>query len=235
VNFSQFLVLSFDCYGTLIDWEAGILGALRPMLKAHHRNLDDASLLELYAQLEQNAEGGAYHSYREILEEVVRGTGERLRFTPTLSEVRSLPESLPKWSPFDDTMGALRALQRSYKLAIISNVDDDLFASSQRKLGINFDFVITAQQASAYKPSLKIFQLAEQRIGIRRDRWLHVAQSVYHDIVPAKSLGIATVWVNRPSVRPGVGVAVAVSGCPDLEVPNLAALAEIASIRTKAG
>jgi 2-haloacid dehalogenase len=229
VDFSRFVVFSFDCYGTLIDWEAGILAVLRPILKAHGRNLDDASLLELYAELEQQAEQGEYRLYRDILEDVLRAIGERLRFTPTVSEVRLLPESLPKWLPFQDTVSALAALHRHYKLAVISNVDDDLFSSSQRKLGIDFDLVMTAQQAHAYKPALKIFQRAEERIGIARDRWLHVAQSIYHDITPAKSLGIATVWVNRASARPGAGAVTAASGCPDLEVPNLAALAELAS------
>jgi 2-haloacid dehalogenase len=231
VDFSRFLVVSFDCYGTLIDWERGILGALRPILQAHDRDLDDASLLELYAELEGDAERGQYQPYREILEGVVRGLGKRLKFTPTPSEAHSLPDSLPGWAPFDDTVPALRVLKRSYQLAVISNIDDDLFASSQRKLAVDFDFLITAQQARAYKPSLKIFGMAEERIGIPRDRWLHLAQSVYHDIVPAKSLGIPTVWVNRASARPGVGVATAVSASPDLEVPNLAALADVVGLK----
>jgi 2-haloacid dehalogenase len=227
VDFSRFLVFSFDCYGTLIDWESGILGVLRPILKAHGLNLDDASLLELYAELEREAEQGEYRLYRDILEDVVRAISVRLRFTPTASELRLLSESLSMWSPFHDTVSALGALHRHYKLAVISNVDDDLFTSSQRKLGIDFDFVMTAQQARAYKPAPKIFQLAEERIGIARDQWLHVAQSIYHDIIPANSLGIATVWVNRPSARPGAGAVTAASGCPDLEVPNLAELASL--------
>jgi 2-haloacid dehalogenase len=234
VDFSRFLVFSFDCYGTLIDWEAGILGVLRPILKVHGVNLDDASLLELYAELEREAQQRDYRPYRDILEDVLRAISERLGFTPAASEARLLPESLPNWSPFHDTVSALGAIHRHYKLAVISNVDDDLFTASQRKLGIDFDSVVTAQQAHAYKPAGKIFQLAEERIGIARDQWLHVAQSIYHDIIPAKSLGIATVWVNRPSARPGAGAVTRASGCPDLEVPNLAELAELASLGASA-
>jgi 2-haloacid dehalogenase len=142
-----------------------------------------------------------------------------------------LPESLANWTPFPDTIAALRQLKTRYRLAIISNIDDDLFAHSEPKLEVPFDFVITAQQARAYKPSQKIFQLAEQTLRIPRSQWLHVGQSIYHDVIPAKSLGIATVWVNRPSPRPNAGAAKAASGEPNLEVPDLKTLAEIATSR----
>ncbi|MGA8308924.1 MAG: haloacid dehalogenase type II [Terriglobales bacterium] len=229
LDFSQFQVMTFDCYGTLIDWETGIFSALRPLLAAHGITISDFELLNLYSELESEAERGEFHAYREVLKSVVRGFGERLRFQPTESQIRSLPDSLASWPPFPDTVAALRQFKSRSKLAIISNVDDDLFAPTARRLEVNFDEVITAQQAGAYKPSLKLFQLAKQRLGVAPAQWLHVGQSIYHDVIPAKSLGIATVWVKRPSPRPGAGAAKAASGEPDLEVPDLKTLAQLAA------
>jgi 2-haloacid dehalogenase len=228
LDFSHFKILTFDCYGTLIDWETGILSALRPILAAYGKSLSDVQILEFYSDLEAAAEQGEFQPYREVLQTVVRGFGQRLGFEPSDAEVRSLPESLANWTPFSDTVAALRQLKTRYRLAIISNIDDDLFAHSAPKLEVAFDFVVTAQQARAYKPSPKIFQLAEQGIGIPRSQWLHVGQSIYHDVIPAKSLGITTVWVNRPSPRPNAGAAKAASGQPDLEAPDLKTLARLA-------
>jgi 2-haloacid dehalogenase len=229
LDFTRFKVLTFDCYGTLIDWETGIFSALRPILAAHEKKITDSTLLELYSELELKAERGEFLRYRDVLQSVVRGFGERLGFSPTEIEVRSLPESLAHWQPFPDTVEALRALKSRYRLAVISNVDDDLFASTAPKLGVAFDHVITAQQAGCYKPCMRMFELAEERMGVSREHWLHVGQSIYHDVIPAQSLGIATVWVNRPSPRPGAGAAKAASGKPDLEVPNLKSLADLAT------
>lgn len=229
IDFTRPRVLSFDCYGTLIDWESGIFSALRPILAAHHKQMTDFALLELYSELELQAEQGEYLPYRDVLQCVVRGFGERFGFVPTQAEVRSLPESLRNWQPFPDTVGALRRLKNRYQLAVISNIDDDLFASTAPKLEVEFDHVITAQQAHCYKPCTNIFKLAQDRIGVPPEQWLHVGQSIYHDVIPAKSVGIATVWVNRPSPRPGAGAAKAASGAPDLEVPNLSTLADLAT------
>jgi len=231
-DFACFSTLTFDCYGTLIDWETGILSVLRPMVAAHRKSLSDAQILELYSDLEAEAERGEFQPYREVLQSVVRGFGQRLDFNPSKEEIRSLPDSLATWRPFPDTVAALRKLKACHRLAIISNIDDDLFAHSAPKLEVLFDFVITAQQARAYKPSHHLFQLAEQTISISRSEWLHVGQSIYHDVIPAKSLGIATVWVNRPSPRPNAGAAKAASSQPDLEVPDLKSLAELATFRS---
>ena len=128
LDFSRFRVLTFDCYGTLIDWETGIFSALRPILAAHGKTLDDAEFLRTYSELEAEAEAGEYFSYREVLQSVVRGFGEELGFSPSVAEVESLPESLANWQPFPDTVAGLRKLKRHYALAIMSNIDDDLFA-----------------------------------------------------------------------------------------------------------
>lgn len=225
LDFSRFRWLTFDCYGTLIDWERGIFGALRPVLRAHGKTLGDGELLALYAELEREAER-EYKPYRDVLREVVRGFGRKLDFMPTQTEVESLAESLAGWQPFPDTVDALRRLKTKYKLAIISNVDDDLFATTAQHLQVPFNHVITAQQVGSYKPSLNNFRVALARIGAPAEQVLHVAQSLFHDIAPAKQLGLATVWVNRKSVRPG-GATVAADATPDLEVADLAELARL--------
>ncbi len=226
LDFTSFEILTFDCYGTLINWEDGILGCLRPILASHgkDKDIEDATLLRLYGDFEARAEQGEYRPYGEVLQSVVRQFGEKLAFTPTSDEIRSLPESLPGWTPWPDTVHALRELRRRFRLAIISNIDDDLFAATRPQLEVEFDHVITAQQAGAYKPSLKIFELALRRIAVPAHRILHAGQSIYHDVIPAQSLELATVWVNRPSRRSGVG-AVKAAGHPDLEVSSLAELA----------
>ena len=233
LDFGRFEVLTFDCYGTLINWEDGLLPCLHRILAEHGKDIDlnnatgDATILQLYGDFEARAEQGVYRRYREILQSVVRRFGEEFEFAPTEKEVRALSDSLPKWKPWSDTVSALRELQKRFRLAIISNIDDDLFAATRPQLEVKFDHVITAQQAQAYKPSLQIFELALSRIGVPAPRVLHIAQSVYHDVVPAKSLGLATVWVNRPSARTGVGAVKAVEGKPDLQVSSLAELAAI--------
>jgi 2-haloacid dehalogenase len=228
LDFNRFEILTFDCYGTLINWEAGILPALRAILGAHGQNVDDAKLLKLYGDFELLSEQGTFHPYREVLQSVVRRFGAELGFAPTPDQVRSLPDSLPKWEPWPDTVVALRRLKSRFRLAILSNVDDDLFAATRPKLGVEFDEVITAQQAQAYKPSLKLFELALSRINAPAHRVLHVGQSIYHDVIPAQALGLATVWVNRPSARPGVGAVRAAEAKPDLTVSSLAELATAA-------
>jgi 2-haloacid dehalogenase len=228
LDFTRFKILTFDCYGTLIDWESGIFAALRPILHAHGKSISDGQLLEMYGELEAQAEQGEFRPYREVLQLVVEGFGKQLGFQPSEQEKRSLPESLQNWLPFTDTVKALEQLKSRFKLAIISNVDDDLFAATARHLKVGFDHAITAQQARCYKPGLDIFKLALKTIAIPPQQILHCAQSVYHDVIPARPLGISTVWVNRPSPRSGVGAVRSAAGKPDLEVPNLETLAKVA-------
>lgn len=228
LDFNRFEILTFDCYGTLINWEAGLLPVLHRILSSHGKSVDDAELLKLYGDFELRAEN-PYRPYRQVLESVVRQLGDQLGFAPTSAEVRSLPDSLPGWNPWPDTVEALRQLKTRFRLAILSNIDDDLFAATRPKLGVDFDEVITAQQAQAYKPSLKLFELALSRINAPAHRVLHVGQSIYHDVVPAQALGLATVWVNRPSARPGVGAVKAAEAKPDLIVSSLAELAAAAA------
>lgn len=220
-------LLSFDCYGTLIDWESGILGALRPILKGHNLQVSDHEILEFYAYVEASIEQGAYLSYQEVLCSVVKQFGERFKFHATENEIASLAGSLQDWPPFADTEPALRKLQKKYQLAIISNVDDELLAASINQLGIEFDHVITAQQAKAYKPSEAVFELALRNIDILREGILHCAQSLYHDIAPARKLGIKTIWINRRHRARGFGATPQSEARPDFEVPDLLSLAKL--------
>lgn len=228
MDFSRFTTFSFDCYGTLIEWEAGILPALRGVLGRHGKTLPDAAILELYGEFEADAESGVYQSYRDVLQSVVRAFAARLGFTPTAVDITCLFETVPSWPPFADTVAALRQLKNRYRLAVISNIDDALFAQTRKHLGVEFDAVITAEQARTYKPSLNNFKMALSALAIGPENLLHVGQSIFHDVLPAQSLGISTVWVNCKSARPGVGAVRPAVGRPDLEVPDLASLAALA-------
>ena len=227
IHLSSFEVFTFDCYGTLIDWESGILRAVRRVLAAHGRELPAAEILERFARFESTIQAGPYLTYRDVLSRVVDEFGRELGFAPSLQERASLPESITHWVPFDDTVPALRILASRYRLAVISNVDDDLFAFSARRLGIDFDEVVTARQVGGYKPDARNFERALERLGAPIDAVLHVAQSLFHDIAPARRLGFATVHVNRVSPHGGSGATMPVSARPDLEVPDLATLAEM--------
>src|SRR5438105_1640666 len=128
LRFDRFKVITFDCYGTLIDWESGILAAVGAALAQHSREMNPQEVLSIYSELEPAAQAGAYKPYREVLQTVMRGIGERLSVKFNAQEEHSLAASLPQWRPFPDTVAALKRLKAKYKLGIISNIDDDLFA-----------------------------------------------------------------------------------------------------------
>ena len=222
--FDSFQAITIDCYGTLIDWESGILRVLRPLLADHGKSVADHLLLEIYSELEPAIQSAQYRPYRFVLEEVVRGVGQHFGFSVSITEARSLAASLKNWTPFPDTVAALQALKRKYRIAVISNTDDDLFAETARHLPVAFDWVITAEQARAYKPARAIFEVALSKVGLPPGRVIHAGQSVYHDVIPAKHMGMATVLVTRR----GPGAARRASARPDLEVPDLKTLAQMA-------
>ena len=230
VDLAAFDVLSFDCYGTLIDWEAGLLAALRPVLDAHGVSATDDELLETYARHEAELEAGEYLRYRELLGRALQGVGSDLGFEPTGAEVEAIGTSVGDWPAFPDSAEALARLHEHYKLAPITNCDDDLFALSAQRLGVDFDWVITAEQARSYKPSARNFELAFATIDAPRERILHVAQSLFHDHVTAKALGMTTVWIDRRHGRPGSGATPPVEAEPDLTLPDLRSLAELAGV-----
>jgi len=230
MDFSPFTHLSFDCYGTLIDWEAGILAAIRPVAAAHGVAQDDARLLQFYARHEAAQEAGPFRRYREILRGVMDGLARELMITLGPGERDAIADSVGRWEPFPDTVDALRRLKTRFRLVILSNVDTDMFAETARKLEVPFDAVCLAERIGSYKPSPLNFEFMLREVGAPREAILHVAQSVYHDHVPARALGLHTVWVNRPSRRPGTGVAPPAEATPDLEVCDLASVAEAAGV-----
>ncbi|HYV98958.1 MAG TPA: haloacid dehalogenase type II [Gemmatimonadaceae bacterium] len=226
LDFGSFRVLTFDCYGTLIDWENGIWNAVGPVLAQHGVPASRESVLELYGRLESRAEHGEYQSYRTILRRVMQDLAAELGFTPRTHDVDCLVDSIGDWQPFPDTVPALAALKARYKLAIVSNIDDEFIAQSARALRVEFDWIVTAQQVGSYKPSLNNFRTALARIGEPQSRVLHVAQSLFHDIQPARSLGLSTVWVNRRRGRAGSGATPPSDAKPDFEVPDLLSLVD---------
>ncbi len=229
LDLAQFEAMTFDCYGTLIDWEAGIVAATQPVLAAHDVTLPDDELLERYARHESVLESGPYQSYRGILAGSLGGLADELGIEVTAEELASFAESVSAWPAFPDSTDALRRLADRYRLGIITNCDEDLFATSAARLDVPFEWVVTAEQAQDYKPSIAPFVLALRTVDVPKERILHVAQSLYHDHVPAKGLGMTTVWVNRRHDRPGFGATPPAEALPDLEVPDLAALADLAA------
>lgn len=229
LDFHHFTHLTFDCYGTLIDWERGILTALQPVLVRHGIVRSDEQILALYGELESAAERGVYHPYRDVLATVMDGFGERLGFMPDADERATLAASVGNWPAFPDTVDALAMLARRYSLVILSNIDDDLLALSIRRLGVTFADTITAEQVGSYKPDPRHFHVALERLAVAPDRVLHVAQSLFHDIAPATALGLTTAWVNRRHDRAGSGATPPAIASPALEVPDLQTLAQLAS------
>ncbi|MGD1712771.1 haloacid dehalogenase type II [Dapis sp. BLCC M172] len=227
MDFEKFEILSFDCYGTLIDWESGIIPVLNNLVANHQLDITEAELLEMFAKFESEAEAGEYKKYREVLKQVIHKISQELNFQPTESELNSLSESIKNWLPFPDTIAALQKLKEKYQLAIISNIDDELFADSAKHLQVEFDFVITAAQVKSYKPSKNNFEVAIKKMAISPEKLLHIAQSIYHDIVPAKAMGLSTIWVNRRQGKEGFGATLPASGKPDLEVPDLKTLVSL--------
>ena len=221
LDLSSYKVLSFDCYGTIIDWEGGILAALKPLLARHGVSASDREVLQLYGELEREGQGHQpFLTYHQVLSRIVAGLGKRLRFRPNSEELGALADSMKRWRPFNDTIPSLKFLKERCRLAIISNVDRDLFGASASMLGVDFDWVVTSEEVGEYKPSLKNFRIALDRMGIAKREVLHVAQSLYHDVDPARAMGLATVWVNRAGARSTPLRDVQ----PDLEVADLGEL-----------
>lgn len=227
-----FRALTFDCYGTLIDWEAGILAALRPWAARAGLGADDETLLRAFARAEsaeQTAAPGAL--YRQILRRTMSRLGADLGGPVAGAERDALAMSVGAWEPFPDTVGALRRLKLKFRLVITSNVDHASFDGSAKRLVVPFDEVITAEDVGSYKPASGHFERAERVMRERgwiadRSDWLHVAQSLYHDHVPAKALGLTTAWIDRRSGKGGGATPAAAGVKPDIVCRTLAELAD---------
>jgi 2-haloacid dehalogenase len=232
MKFADFRVLTFDCYGTLIDWETGILGVLRPWAMHAGIAADEAELLAAFGEAESAAERSQPRAlYPEILRDTHARIAEHFSVPRDGAAETQLAGSVGDWPPFADTRKALERLQRHLKLMVVSNVDRASFSRTQKRLGVTLDGLVTAEDVGAYKPDLRVFRRALEVAaswGVTPPQILHVAQSLYHDHVPAKRLGLATALVQRPSSRAGFGATrdpgVAVD--PDIAVRSLAELAD---------
>jgi 2-haloacid dehalogenase len=227
IDYGRFEALTFDCYGTLIDWETGLLTALRDALPALGA-VDDDDLLERYAGHEAAAEAGPYRSYRDVLAAGLRGVAVDAGVTVEDDSVARFSESVRDWPAFPDSADALRALAGRFRLGVITNCDTDLFAASNERLGVAFDWVVTAEMARSYKPSEANFELAFSVIPVPRERILHVAQSLFHDHVTAQRLGLTTVWIDRRADRGGSGATPPAEATPDARFTSMRAFADAA-------
>ena len=186
----EYDVITFDCYGTLIDWENGI----RDAFAAAGAPVDRSRIIPVYSEVEPEVEHERYRAYREVLAESAVRTARRLGWA--IADGSFLAASLPSWKPFPDTNPALERLRAAgYRLGILSNVDDDLLEGTRAHFTVPFEILVTAQGVGSYKPAHGHFRVARERIG--GARWLHAAQSNFHDIVPANALGIPSAWINR--------------------------------------
>ena len=233
MKLTDFSALTFDCYGTLIDWETGISNALRPWAERHGVTAGSDDLMALKAQFEPKWQGmRPALLYPEVLGSILVEIGAELGVETTAEDSAAFGASVKDWPAFPDSAEALAYLKRHYKLVVVSNVDRASFAHSNEKLGVDFDLVITAEDVGAYKPDHAHFErmLAElAAMGVPKDKVLHTAQSLYHDHVPAKQIGLTSIWINRRAGKPGWGATPrpGLDVTPDWEVPTMAAMVEL--------
>ena len=231
MSLHEYDVLTFDCYGTLIDWETGLLASLRPLTRLSRRELASAEVLTTFARAESEQEAKTPSApYPEVLAAVHR----RLATTWGIEAPETLHEdfgrSVGSWPAFVDSEPALAYLKRFHRLVILSNVDRASFAQSNDKLGVEFDAVYTAEDIGSYKPDPRNFayliRQLERDFGVGREGVLHVAQSVFHDHVPAREAGLATCWIDRRAGQDGWGATAPPAEMPalDYHFPDLASL-----------
>lgn len=230
LDYGRFEALTFDCYGTLIDWEAGLLAGLHAALDgaAGAPLPDDEDLLLRYARHEAALEAGPYLRYREVLARGLRGVAAELGVPVMDDAAATFGGSVADWPAFPDSAAALARLATRFRLGVLTNCDDDLFAASNERLGVRFDWIVTAQQVGSYKPTDANFEALFARVKVPRERILHVAQSLYHDHVPANRLGLSSVWIDRRHDRPGAGATPVADAAPDETYPSMAAFAAAA-------
>lgn len=200
---TEYKVLTFDCYGTLIDWESGIWDALQPLLSANNRNdVTRPKALTIFGKYESEQESKTPDMlYPELLKSVHGSIAAHFDLRTTSALDADFGNSVAHWPAFPDTADALRYLKTRYKLVILSNVNRDGFAASNRKLGVEFDAIYTAEDVGSYKPTPANFEYMFNRLradhGLQRSDILHTAQSLFHDHVPAKTFGLANAWIDR--------------------------------------
>jgi 2-haloalkanoic acid dehalogenase type II len=233
---SDFSTLTFDCYGTLIDWEEGLWHALQPLLAANHRNdIPRAEALTSYGSFESTLqEESPSLSYPNILARVHSSFAQHYNLSTTADLDADFASSLPLWPAFFDSAAALQRLAERYRLVILSNVHRAGFQASSRQLGVEFDAVYTAEDIGSYKPDRRNFDYLLRHLhiefGVAPEQILHTAQSLHHDHAPASALGLATAWIDRQGLAEGGswGATRAIEDLPevDFRFPNLAAMAD---------
>jgi len=232
MRLTDFKVLTFDCYGTLIDWESGILSALRPLLVKTGGKVNDEAALAAFARHEsalEKAQPGL--NYRKLLAEAHRGLAKEWGVAGSDAEAERFGNSVPDWPAFSDSAAALAYLKQHYKLVILSNVDRASFAESNKKLGVVFDAICTAEDIGSYKPDKRNFDFAlktvKEKFGLAPKDILHTAQSLFHDHQTAKAIGLATNWIDRRMGKAGAGATTPVEGVKtDFHFPSMAAFVE---------
>jgi len=233
---TDFSVLTFDCYGTLIDWEQGIWDALQPLLWSNECDrIRRGEALEAFAEIESRLEASfPERAYEALLAEVHRAFADRFELETDGTKDRAFGNSVGHWPAFPDSADALRRLKRTHKLVILSNVSRAGFAASNRKLGVTFDAVYTAEDIGSYKPALENFRYMLHRLKESHEvapaEVLHTAQSLFHDHVPAKQMGLARAWIDRQDLTHGEtwGATARVESRPEVDFtfPSLAAMAD---------
>ena len=210
MRLSDFNALSFDCYGTLIDWESGLAEALRPLQQ--RSGVTSEELIDAYGPVEHAVEEEFPGlRYSELLEKVHQRLSKRFGIESDEEAARVFGQSVGDWPAFPDSAEALRYLKQHFKLIILSNVDRASFARSNERLGVEFDHIFTAEEIGSYKPALRNFEYMLERldqVGILKKELLHTAQSLFHDHVPANRLGIASAWIDRRHDKAGSGATV---------------------------
>ncbi len=233
MKLSDFKVMTFDCYGTLIDWEAGIFSALQPLAARAGRSKTGDPLLENFARHEsaQEEETPAM-PYSQLLAVVYRRLAREWGITVSNEEANIFGASVPDWPEFTDSVESLRYLKRHFKLVILSNVDRISFRSSNERLKVRFDAIYTAQDVESYKPSPRNFEYMLRRLKddfrLEGRDVLHTAQSLFHDHVPANRFGLASAWIDRRHAAKGWGATMPPSGTPkiDFRFDSMAALVD---------
>jgi 2-haloacid dehalogenase len=220
MNFNQFKLISFDCYGTLVDWKRSLQDILNPFITRHSLNITADKLYELFLNADQKNITCEYKPYSEVLVAVMDEIGKGLKIDLKHAERTCLIDRFGDWTAFPDSSDSLQELKKRYKLAVISNVDDELFSVTKRCLGVSFDYIVTAKQVGSYKPSKNNFIRALEIFGLPKERILHVSQSIYHDIIPTNELGWSNVWINRYNEPKRTDPA----EMADLEMPDLESL-----------
>ena len=232
MRLSDFSTLTFDCYGTLIDWESGMVAALKPLTDRLSPKLPRNAILQAHARHESEQQRATpFKPYRDVLAIVYKRLAEEWDVPVTWDECRAYGRSVGDWPAFPDSADALAYLKQHFRLVILSNVDNESFALSNRRLGVTFDAIYTAEETGAYKPSLTGFHYMLEKLaarGIGRDRILHTAESLFHDHGPANDLGLASCWIHRRHADEGFGATMDPGKTPhyDFRFTSMASLAE---------